>query len=290
MGLQPTPLAPTLEKRLLRQRRLVAKRAQLACTADQHQTDWGKACVEPASPEHYRCSRLALELTSEEVTAKRRAERKQFKLDRARAIAAVAAEAEAAFAVEGRVIQPALSGPAIPSAATWRPAPAPEEPSVSPSPAKEDAAETTPEEPLEDVEHLQLTLQEAFFLLWNLDCLTVFDPHTVRPASFLYPNCPFLRSRQYEPMTLQQIWLAFQLAHLPPRLPLPSSTSPTQPLQSDNPFLINYAVYHHYRSLGWVVKGGIKFCVDYLLYKRGPVFSHAECVFFLSFTSTSVIQ
>jgi len=28
--------------------------------------------------------------------------------------------------------------------------------------------------------------------------------------------------------------------------------------------------------LGWVVKGGIKFCVDYLLYKKGPVFSHAE--------------
>jgi len=53
-----------------------------------------------------------------------------------------------------------------------------------------------------------------------------------------------------------------------------------QPLQLDNPFLINYVVYHHYRSLGWVVKGGIKFCVDYLLYKRGPVFSHAEWVMF----------
>lgn len=44
----------------------------------------------------------------------------------------------------------------------------------------------------------------------------------------------------------------------------------------DNPFLVNYAIYHHYRSLGWVVKGGIKFCVDYLLYKKGPVFHHAE--------------
>lgn len=51
-------------------------------------------------------------------------------------------------------------------------------------------------------------------------------------------------------------------------------TSP--PTRFDNPFLINYVVYHHYKSLGWVVKGGIKFCVDYLLYKRGPVFSHAE--------------
>lgn len=120
-----------------------------------------------------------LELTSEEVTARRRAERKQFKLDRARAIAAVAEEAETIFATEGRVIQPALSGPAIPSAATWKP---------SAQPVIEDSAPETPqedrylddEEPLVDVEHLQLTLQEAFFLLWNLDCLTVLDPNSVR--------------------------------------------------------------------------------------------------------------
>ena len=46
----------------------------------------------------------------------------------------------------------------------------------------------------------------------------------------------------------------------------------------DNPFLVNYAAYHYYRALGWVVKGGIKFCVDMLLYKRGPVFHHAEYV------------
>lgn len=47
-------------------------------------------------------------------------------------------------------------------------------------------------------------------------------------------------------------------------------------LRFDNPFLVNYIIYHHFRSLGWVVKSGIKFCVDYLLYKKGPVFSHAE--------------
>ena len=47
-------------------------------------------------------------------------------------------------------------------------------------------------------------------------------------------------------------------------------------MRSDNPFLISYVAYHHYRSLGWVVKTGIKFCVDWLLYKRGLVFSHAE--------------
>jgi tRNA-splicing endonuclease subunit Sen2 len=56
--------------------------------------------------------------------------------------------------------------------------------------------------------------------------------------------------------------------------PLPDL--PQEIPRPDNPFLVNYIVYHHYRSLGWVVRGGIKFCVDYMLYKRGPVFSHAE--------------
>jgi tRNA-splicing endonuclease subunit Sen2 len=70
-------------------------------------------------------------------------------------------------------------------------------------------------------------------------------------------------------MTLQEIWHAFQTCELPPVVSDPA-------LEFDNPFLVKYAAYHHYRSLGWVVKGGIKFCVDYLLYKKGPVFTHAE--------------
>lgn len=217
-------------------------------------------------------------MTSEEITAKRRAERQQFKADRAKAIAAVAEEAELIFATQGRVITPALSGPAIPSAATWKPTQPNttetesthvptsldlEESELLPAPIDEEEQES-----LVDVEHLQLTLQEAFFLLWTLDCLTIIDPHTS------------------EPMSLEQIWCSFQLVHLPPAPPLSvPSFSPvsTTLLQFDNPFLIRYMVYHHYRSLGWVVKGGIKFCVDYLLYKRGPVFAHAEYVLDPSF-------
>ncbi|KAF8998560.1 hypothetical protein BDQ17DRAFT_1247564 [Cyathus striatus] len=192
------------------------------------------------------------QLTSEEITARRRAERQQFKRDRAAAIAAVAEEAETIFATEGRVITPALSGPAIPSAATWKPS----TPSIPEASATPTLPEDVPEElePLKDVEHLQLTLQEAWFLIWNLGCLTVLDRHTL------------------ESVSLKDLWTSFQLAHLPPLLP--GLTSPM--LQFDNPFLVNYVAYHHYRSLGWVVKGGIKFCVDYLLYKRGPVFTHAE--------------
>ncbi|CCK71282.1 tRNA splicing endonuclease subunit SEN2 KNAG_0G02240 [Huiozyma naganishii CBS 8797] len=47
-------------------------------------------------------------------------------------------------------------------------------------------------------------------------------------------------------------------------------------------FITHYVTYHHYRSLGWCVRSGIKFGCDYLLYKRGPPFQHAEfCIMVL---------
>ncbi|TRM65204.1 hypothetical protein BD626DRAFT_398682 [Schizophyllum amplum] len=226
-------------------------------------------------------------MTSEELTARRRAERKQFKLDRARAIAAAAAEAEAAFRERGEVVVPALSGPNIPSAATWRPAQvaqaaqvpqstgdlttddagdAPATTAGDPAPGQSNTFSADEDEPIEDVEHLQLTLAEAFFLAYALDCLTVYDADTVR---IFLSHHPCNRHRTHPP----DLWLACQNAHVPPSLDLPS---PLPDLHPDNPFLINYAVYHHYRSLGWVVRGGIKFCADFLLYKKGPVFTHAE--------------
>ena len=45
-------------------------------------------------------------------------------------------------------------------------------------------------------------------------------------------------------------------------------------LRPDDEFLMNYVAYHHFRSLGWVPRAGIKFGVDWLLYNRGPVFDH----------------
>ncbi|SMN21637.1 similar to Saccharomyces cerevisiae YLR105C SEN2 Subunit of the tRNA splicing endonuclease, which is composed of Sen2p, Sen15p, Sen34p, and Sen54p [Maudiozyma saulgeensis] len=46
--------------------------------------------------------------------------------------------------------------------------------------------------------------------------------------------------------------------------------------------LIQYSAYHHYRSHGWCVRSGIKFGSDYILYKRGPPFQHADfCVMVL---------
>ncbi|KAG1905876.1 uncharacterized protein F5891DRAFT_1006992 [Suillus fuscotomentosus] len=195
-------------------------------------------------------------LTSEEITAKRRAERKQFKLDRAKAIAAAAAEAETAFNEQGRVIAPGIAPDGtriIPSAATWKPSSAPMPSEKSPLDVAPDEEEEM--EPIQDLEHLQLSLQEAFFLVWALDCLTILHPQT---------NVSF---------TLAEIWNTFQNSHIPSLVPQPNAPSPSR---FDNPFLVSYVAYHHYRSLGWVVKCGIKFCVDYLLYKRGPVFQHAE--------------
>ncbi|CCU79098.1 tRNA-splicing endonuclease subunit Sen2 [Blumeria hordei DH14] len=100
-------------------------------------------------------------------------------------------------------------------------------------------------------EHFQLTLQEAFFLSYAFGSLQVLDPATKLPipVKTLFHRC------QKE-------------SHFPPQ-----SNQITPP---DDSFLVNYVVYHHFRSLGWVVRSGIKFSVDYMLYNRGPVFSHAE--------------
>ncbi|KAI9775088.1 MAG: hypothetical protein M1835_005940 [Candelina submexicana] len=100
-------------------------------------------------------------------------------------------------------------------------------------------------------EHLQLTLEEAFFLVYGLGILEVVDEETRESISV--PSLLSL-SRTY--------------SYFPP--------CPPSRLQPDDPFLLSYVVYHHFRSLGWVVRPGTKFAVDYLLYNRGPVFAHAE--------------
>ena len=100
-------------------------------------------------------------------------------------------------------------------------------------------------------EYLQLTLQEGIFLVYGLGILSIRCPLTglsLSTEELLLRCCS--RSTGVK-TTLQS-------------------------LESDEPFLLNYVVYHHFRSLGWVVRPGIKFSVDYLLYNRGPPFAHAE--------------
>jgi tRNA-splicing endonuclease subunit Sen2 len=112
-------------------------------------------------------------VTSEEITAKRREHRKRFKMDRANAIMAAAAEAEEAFRTGKTVANPVT----IPSGATWKPADEDSGKQRSNKPDKDRDGEL---DDIVDVEHLQLTPQEAFFLIWCFDCLSILDPHTVR--------------------------------------------------------------------------------------------------------------
>ncbi|RVD80528.1 uncharacterized protein DFL_008424 [Arthrobotrys flagrans] len=109
---------------------------------------------------------------------------------------------------------------------------------------------------VQNQEHLQLMLSEAFFLVYVLGILSVTTADSTNPLPLPEIFKLFLRYSTFPP--------------------LPESSVSLTSLNPDNSFLINYVVYHHFRSLGWVVKSGVKFSVDYLLYKRGPVFSHAE--------------
>ncbi|CBQ71143.1 related to tRNA splicing endonuclease beta subunit [Sporisorium reilianum SRZ2] len=118
-----------------------------------------------------------------------------------------------------------------------------------------------------DVERMQLSLVEAFFLSAMFGCLDIRSGEVSKGARLLdleefYTGC-LQSSLPQTLLDLRDRGLAER--HLEKLYARP-----------DNPFLINYVAYHHFRSLGWVVKTGIKFCADLLLYKRGPVFSHAE--------------
>ena len=104
---------------------------------------------------------------------------------------------------------------------------------------------------IQNQEHLQLTTEEAFFLVYGLGVLDVIDPNTFNPTSTIQLFSLFRANSYFPPCEVGE-------------------------LQPDDPFLMSYIVYHHFRSLGWVVRPGVKFAVDYLLYNRGPVFSHAE--------------
>ncbi|KAJ1993344.1 tRNA-splicing endonuclease subunit Sen2 [Coemansia spiralis] len=41
-------------------------------------------------------------------------------------------------------------------------------------------------------------------------------------------------------------------------------------------FVLKYAAYYYYRAKGWVVKSGIKFGTDFLLYRGGPSKAHSQ--------------
>lgn len=122
-------------------------------------------------------------------------------------------------------------------------------------------------------EHLQLTPSEAFFLTYALGILKVHPLPTPTPTTTT--NTPSIGMLP-EPYTTPALLSLFSAHTTFP----PSPNSPTNPARASSQnlrkFLTTYTIYHHYRSLGWVIRSGIKFGVDYLLYYRGPAFSHAE--------------
>jgi len=226
--------------------------------------------------------------TSEEVTSQRREERKKFKNERARlqreAIEEKLKEENRSRASSGapkptaRASYEGLNGGPVDSLAASIESLIVQEPLDPPIPAPILAHPTVDEQELlsgvleqptpqtepwaqEELdvevaaivnqEHLQLTPSEAFFLVYSLGILSIHDKTS---AACVATSDIFILFRQY--------------SHFPP---LPSSS-----LQPDDPFVLSFTTYHHFRSLGWVVRPGIKFAVDWLLYLRGPVFSHAE--------------
>lgn len=196
-------------------------------------------------------------LTSEEVTMRRREERKEFKRERARA---EKERREKQLAEEGKIVKDPDGGDdeqdkerRDATTATTAKASSSSK-SITFAAVEPPPRRRSPERPVvevEDLEHLQLTLEEAFFLSFGLGVLQIKDSKTdeIIPQKDLFS---LFRCHSY----------------FPPLTPAA--------LQPDDPFILNYVVYHHFRSLGWVVKSGIKFAVDYLLYNRGPVFTHAE--------------
>eukprot|EP00795_Rhopilema_esculentum_P008558 gene8558-14559_t len=86
-------------------------------------------------------------------------------------------------------------------------------------------------------EFLQLSLEEAYFLAFGLGCLTVKD-------------------EDEKELPLVEMWRKF--CHLKAR------------------FLETYAAYHYFRSLGWVVRDGLIYGSDFLLYKDGMPYYHSS--------------
>jgi tRNA-splicing endonuclease subunit Sen2 len=112
------------------------------------------------------------------------------------------------------------------------------------------------------LEHLQLGLEEAFFLAYALGCLDVADEDGV-PApplrrSLPRPRWPWMRCGAY---------FLTRSRHLHRRMPCTTICAGTAPGRTASHF-----------SCGWVPKSGLKFGVEFLAYRKGPAFFHATCV------------
>jgi tRNA-splicing endonuclease subunit Sen2 len=121
-------------------------------------------------------------LTAEEVTERRRQERRLFKSERARA---EKERIQNQLAQEGKI---ELSETGEGHSVGPDPAAVPLVPAEGDDEDEEDAVQDKPIVHVEDLEHLQLTLEEAFFLQYGLGALKITGPgaeENVCPAVFL---------------------------------------------------------------------------------------------------------
>lgn len=224
--------------------------------------------------------------TSEEVTAQRRRERRQFKLERARLEAeAVEMQRRLEGQSEGVDTTQLDATDPVPINIPGDDIQASQSDSLAPTPAVFSLTKDTEELDLpvdlleesaaiEEQEHLQLTLEESFFLTYVLGALEIPKDGVALPSSYLFrlycANSNFPVPDNTESILYNNHLLLQTSDTLPENIPDIGAIAP------DNAFVLRYVVFHHFRSLGWVVRPGIKFAVDYLLYNRGPAFSHAE--------------
>ncbi|GBB85517.1 hypothetical protein RclHR1_12000009 [Rhizophagus clarus] len=113
---------------------------------------------------------------------------------------------------------------------------------------KEDVKEKEQDE--EQTIEQTLTQEEENVLLEDIETLIL----TTQEAFFLCYGLGILDI--YDLQDVEESWKLFQI--------------------TSSGFIMRYVVYHYFRSLGWVVRCGMKFGVDYVLYEKGPVFKHAE--------------
>jgi len=123
----------------------------------------------------------------------------------------------------------------------------------------------------EDYEHLQLSLEEAFFLVFAVECIAV---------SLSESDSSSKRSFSAAPLTIQECWRRFAQSSLERvninESSLHTSNSECFQWRADNPFIVRYVAYHYFRSQGWIVKDGLKYGTDFLLYRKGMVFGHSQ--------------
>lgn len=267
---------------------------------------WGKGSLSRSEPQWLVAEKRRrgeeASKTSTEVTQSRREERKQFKLERAKAQREAieqqlreegklnadasleelvedgsvtesprgtiyTADAGEVVTVDGQSIVAAVNENLVEATPSW-------------------GNDEGPETEIQDLEHLQLTPEEAFFLTYVLGTLDIVEEKVETSAASLqtYPAWLLLRLYcAYAVATVEGSPFEGMVTHLHTAYEtkmrvghVDSAMSYIPHIAPDNPFILKYVVFHHFRSLGWVVRPGIKFAVDYLLYIRGPAFTHAE--------------